>query len=483
MTTTTGTSAYEALDYLFHPRSVAVVGASTSGGPGGFVESIQEMGFSGALYPVNPKATEINGLPCYPSLRDVPGEVDYVISSIPAHLVPQMIEDAAVKGVRTIHFFTAGFSETGDEERAALERRILERCRELGIRVIGPNCMGLYVPASGLSFMPGMPKEPGTVAFISQSGANAGDFCRTAGARGVRYSKVISYGNGADLREIDFFAYCAEDPDTEVIAAYIEGVKDGRRFLEVLRYAASRKPVVILKGGRTDAGGRATASHTGSLAGSLQIFDAVCRQAGAVRVDTMEELVDTVTAMRFLKSLPGPGVAIVGGGGGHSVLAADEVASAGLDVPVLPDHIQRKLMEFTPVAGTSVRNPVDTNVGWGPQGNEAIANTIRIVAEADVIDVVLYHTGFGWGPTRGAPDLVKMAQDQARVMGEVMRETGKPLVVVARPPLSVQGMDATVAFHEEAARQGIAVFPSVGRAAVALAKVRQAQDLRRQAAA
>lgn len=480
--TTTGSSAFDALDYLFHPRSVAVVGASTSGGPGGFVESMQEMGFAGALYPVNPKATEIAGLPCYPSLRDVPGDVDYVISSIPAHLVPQLVEDAAAKGVRTIHFFTAGFSETGDVERAALERRILDRCRELGIRVIGPNCMGLYVPASGLSFMPGMPREPGPVAFISQSGANAGDFCRTAGARGVRYSKVISYGNGADLREIDFFEYCAEDPETEVIAAYIEGVKDGRRFLEAVRYAASRKPVAILKGGRTDAGGRATTSHTGSLAGSLRIFDAVCRQAGAVRVDTMEELVDVVTAMRFLKTVPGRGLAIVGGGGGHSVLAADEVASAGLEVPVLPAETQQRLMDFTPVAGTSVRNPVDTNVGWGPQGNKAIADTIRIVAEADAIDIVLYHTGFGWGPTRGAPDLVQMATESARTLGDVMRETRKPVVVVARPPLASNGMDATVAFHEEAARQGMAVFPSVGRAATALARVLWAQELRAEAA-
>ncbi len=483
MTESTSTSAYDALGFVFHPRSVAVVGASTSQGPGGFVEAILEMGFDGALYPVNPKASELAGLTCYPSLADVPGDVDYVISSIPAPLVPQLVEDAAAKKTKVIHFFTAGFSETGDDERADLESKTVARCRELGIRVIGPNCMGLYVPAAGLSFMPGMPREPGSVAFISQSGANAGEFCRAAGARGVRYSKVISYGNGVDLREADFFEYCAEDPDTDVIAAYIEGVKDGPRFLRAVSLAASRKPVIILKGGRTEAGGRATASHTGSLAGSLQIFDAACRQAGAIRVDTMDQLVDAVTATRFISRLSGPGVAIIGGGGGHSVLAADEVASAGLRVPALPQEVQRKLMDFTPVAGTSVRNPVDTNVGFGLQGNKAISDTIRIAAEAEEIDVILYHTSFSWGPaTRGVVDPVKLAREGAVMLGEVMRETDKPVVVVVRPPLGAHGVEATVAFQDEAAAQGLATFPAVGRAADALATLLWAQRLRQEGA-
>ncbi|MFX1243303.1 MAG: CoA-binding protein, partial [Promethearchaeota archaeon] len=353
------------LDYIFHPRSVAVAGASTHEGPGGsFVGAIKEMGFQGPLYPVNPKATEILGLPCYPRLRDVPGPVDYVISSVPAPVVPELVEDCGVKEVKTLHFFTAGFSETGDRDLAALEKRVVERARELGVRIIGPNCMGLYVPSTGLSFMPGLPAESGPVAFISQSGANAGEFIRMTALRGLRYSKVISYGNAADLDESDFFAYCAADPETRVIASYIEGVKDGRRFLNAARRAGMAKPVAILKGGRTEAGGRAANSHTGALAGSLEVFDAACRQAGAVRAETMEDLVDITVAMTFLSAFFGRRVGIIGGGGGQSVLAADEAASAGLEIPALPEDTQEKLRQFTPLAGTSVRNPIDTNVGF-----------------------------------------------------------------------------------------------------------------------
>src|SRR6185437_6643891 len=281
--------SFAALDYMFHPRSIAVVGASTQDGPGSFVAALKEMGFAGPLYPVNPKADEIQGLKCYPRLTEIPGDVDHVISSVPLRFVEQLVEDCAAKHVKVLHFFTAGFSETGDEEATALERRVLARAAELGIRVVGPNCMGLYVPASGLSFMPFLETEPGPVALLSQSGANAGEFCRTGAARGLRYSKVVSYGNGADVRESELLEYIAEDPETAVVGCYIEGITDGPRFMRALRKAAAAKPVVILKGGRTEAGTRAANSHTGSLAGSLAIFDSAVRQAGAMRVGRMEE--------------------------------------------------------------------------------------------------------------------------------------------------------------------------------------------------
>ncbi len=464
--------SFDALDYLFHPRSVAVVGASTSLGPGSFVEAIQQMGFKGDLYPVNPKAQEINGLKCYPSLGDVPGDVDYVISSVPLRFVEQLVEDAGRKGVKVIHFFTAGFSETGDEDAAALEARILARAKELGMRVIGPNCMGLYVPESGLSFMPFLPAEPGDIALLSQSGANAGEFCRSGSVRGLRYSKVVSYGNGSDVRESELLEYVAEDPATSVIACYIEGIRDGAHFMRALRKAAAAKPVIILKGGRTEAGTRAVNSHTGSLAGSLQIFDAAVRQAGAIRVDRMEELIDSVVAARFLRGLRGPRAGIVGGGGGHSVLASDEVGAAGLQMPALPEPTQQQLRDFTPAAGTSVRNPVDTSVGMGPDGNKAMLDTIRIVASAPNIDYVIYHTTWGWGPMRpGMPDFVAMAREQATKLGELSRETGKPIIGVARHPTSANGMEATLVFLEDAAAGGLATFSSVQSAALAIVRL------------
>ncbi len=464
--------SFQSLDFLFHPRSIAVPGASTKEGPGSFVAAIKEMGFTGDLYPVNPKVEEIQGLKSYPRLLDIPGHVDHVISSVPLRLVEQLMDDCIAKGVRSVHFFTAGFSETGDEDAAALETRVLARAREAGIRVVGPNCMGLYYPKGGLSFMPSMPKEPGPVALLSQSGANAGEFCRTAAVRGLRYSKVVSYGNGTDVRESELLEYCAEDPETEVIACYIEGIADGAHFMRALRKAATVKPVVILKGGRTEAGARATASHTGSLAGSLQIFDAAVRQAGAVRVDHMEELVDQAVLFRYLKSLRGPRAGIVGGGGGHSVLASDDIGAAGLEMPTLPSDVQQKLHEFTPTAGSSVRNPVDTMVGWGPDGLKPMLDTIRIVSEAPNIDYILYHTSYSWGAMRAeGPSIVEVASEAATKLGELARETGKPIICVARLPTTELGMSGTLAFEQTVADSGLPVFNTVQAAALALQRM------------
>ncbi len=464
--------SFASLDYMFHPRSIAVPGASTQEGPGSFISAIKEMGFQGDLYPVNPKATEIAGLKCYPRLTEIPGDIDHVISSVPLRFVEELVEDCGAKHVKVLHFFTAGFSETGDPDAAALETRVLARAKELGMRVVGPNCMGLYVPRGGLSFMPFLPTEPGPVALLSQSGANAGEFCRTGAVRGLRYSKVVSYGNGSDVRESELLEYLAEDPETEVIACYIEGLSDGPHFMRALRKASAVKPVVILKGGRTEAGTRAANSHTGSLAGSLQIFDAAVRQAGAIRVERMDELVDSVVAFKNLRGLRGPRAGIVGGGGGYSVLASDEIGAAGLQMPVLPDDIQQKLHDFTPTAGTSVRNPVDTSVGWGPDGLKPMLDTIRIVAEAPNVDFILYHTSWGWGPNRaGMPDIVEVARTQGEKLGELAKESGKPIVCVARVPTSDVGMGATLAFQEACAAGGLATFSSVQAASLALTRL------------
>jgi acyl-CoA synthetase (NDP forming) len=295
------------LDDIFHPRSVAIAGVSTQqpgfAGVGvGFLLSLMELGFP-AVYPVNPKYQEIEGLRCYRSVLDIDGPVDHVISSVPARIVPQLVEDCIAKGVRSVHFFTAGFRETGDDEMADLEAQVVGRLTGADIRVFGPNCMGLYVPESKLAFMPGFPVESGPVGFISQSGGNAGEMVYTAAARGIRFSKVVSYGNASDIDESELLSYLATDTQTDVICAYIEGVKDGRRFFQALRQAASAKPAVVLKGGRTSAGSRAVMSHTASLAGSLEVFDSLCRQVNAVRVNSVEETTRASNA-RCCRSTP-----------------------------------------------------------------------------------------------------------------------------------------------------------------------------------
>ncbi len=478
------------LDYVFQPHSVAVVGASPGPGRVGFLAPIQEMGFSGPLYPVNPRYEEVGGLKCYPSLRDIPTDVDHVISSIPAAAVPRLIEDCGAKNVRVIHFFTAGFRETGEEDRVELQEAIIERARALGIRVIGPNCMGLYVPESGLSFSPGMPRESGDVGFVSQSGGNAIEFVTGAAARGLRFSKAVSYGNAADLCEADFFDYLADDPDTRIVTSYLEGVTDGRRFATALKKCGSRKPVVILKGGRTEAGGGVTLSHTASLAGPIRIFDALCRQAGVIRVEGMDELIDMATTFKRVKRVRGRNAClIITGGGGRSVLAADDTAGEGLDVPQLPPESQDRLREFTPIPGTIIRNPIDQAVmGMGRtmpgQGeDDPSLRTLTIAAESPNIDMLIYASGVSWQrraaaePTPAGPAPAEMARRQVENLAVVQAKVGKPVVLVIDPPTTTEGLTGHAAFMDAANNAGIAVFPSVRRAALALSRLLQWQGM------
>lgn len=469
-----------ALDFLFHPRSVAVAGVSpperveqgTFGGVSlAFYTSLLAMGFP-EVHPVNPKYREVLGHRCYASVRDIPGPVDHVISCVPAHAVAGLVEDCIAKGVRSIHFFTAGFGETGDEERAELERRVVARARQAGIRVLGPNCMGLYVPASRLSFSPEFPREPGPISFISQSGGHATDLVQTAASRGVRFAKVVSYGNASDIDESALLTYLAHDPDTQVICAYVEGVKDGRRFLEALREAASRKPVVVLKGGRTAVGGRATLSHTGSLAGSMQVFDALLRLVGAIRVDSIEEMADACVAFQFLGVPEGPRVAVVGAGGGFSVYAADELTEAGLELPELPPETQEALRRFIPVAGTSVRNPVDTVTVFGEQ---LLYDTLSTVASAQNIDLVLLQLGFSLGRAQrdlpGAPSDEEWAQGLAAAVARARKAAGKPIGVVARTFPRRDVNERLLALVEACTARRVPVFLSLPSLARVMAKV------------
>ena len=472
-------AAVPALDYIFHPRSIAIAGVSakeTGGfGGGGFVASLQDIGFRGPIYLIHPSAPAIRGLKCYPRLLDVPDDVDYVISSVNARYVPELLEDCIAKGVRVLHLFTAGFTETGDAERAKMEQTVVARARSAGIRLIGPNCMGLYVPNSRLAMMQGQTPTAGPVAMVSQSGMNAGEFVRYSAPHGIRCSKVISFGNGADLKAADFFDYLADDPETEIIVAYLEGIQDGPRLAQAIRKAGSVKPVAILKGGRTEAGSRAANSHTASLAGSLQVFDGLCKQAGVLRVESLEELVDAAVTFRFVKDLGGPNIVVVGGGGGASVLAADSLDVAGLKLPPLLPETQEELAKVTHEAGTSVRNPIDSTSMWEDQGFEA---TLMPCATAPNIDAVLYHTGFGGGPSMRYADIRGRMGRQAESLKKVQEAAGKPVVVAIRPATSEEGFEQSSEFQEHCWRNGLATYPSVARAGNALARLLEWQSLK-----
>lgn len=457
-------------DAVFRPKSVAVVGASSNvDSPGhDYVRSLIDFGFAGPIYPINPRAPEIAGLPAYPSLSATPGDAEFVISCIPADGVLDLIAEAERKGTKVLHLFTGRFSETGDERAAALERQVLERAAQAGIRIIGPNCMGVYDSASGLSFRPDLPHGRGDVAFLSQSGNNSVELMLHGAARGLRFSKVVSYGNALDLTESDFFTYLARDPETAVVGAYIEGTKDGRRLFESVRACAEAKPVVILKGGRTGAGSRTAASHTAALAGQRQVWSAALRQAGAVEVATFDELIDMLVAFAFLRPGAGVNVGVVGGGGGRAVQSADVCEEAGLRVPKLPGEIQRVLREKAPNLAGWVDNPVDQSIlaGSGVSG----ARLLEMMLESPAYDAYIANVGEDW--VLGRPDAEERLGHLVDRFAEIGKKAQKPIAFVLGP---ADSPDEAKWRAVEGARQRLtaarlAVYPSVDRAAHALSR-------------
>ena len=458
------------LDEVLHPRAIAVVGASnnTMRGPS-FVTSLQDIGFKGQIYPVNPKYSEIMGMKAYPTVRDIPGVVDYVISSVPASQVLGMLEDCAQKGVKGVHLFTARFSETGRKEAAELEQEILKVARKGGIRLIGPNCMGVYYPAGGISFNGMLPKESGPVGLASQSGQAVHEIVAMAAQRGLRFSKAISYGNALDFNECDYLEYFAQDPETRLIMMYVEGVRDGSRFFNTLRQTTMTKPVVIVKGGRGKAGTRATASHTASIAGSVDVWQTAVSQAGAVSVGELEELVDVATAFYYVPPIKGRRVGVAGGSGGSSVIAADQCEEAGLDVIDLPDEIREKLKAKGSVVWDWIGNPADFSIAWD---NFSVSDTIWMMATDDNFDLLILFMSGPWfgGSRRGQRVSIDAYLKQYR-LDEISR---KPLLVV----LQERGSDAdntTRKMMNELRTKLIAanipIYPNIGRAANAASKV------------
>ena len=458
------------LEELIHPRSIAVVGASGTGRGGGFVAPLQELGFKGEIYPVNPKYSEIMGLKAYARVSDIPGPVDYVISSIPASQVLGLIADSAEKGVRLVHLFTARFGETGRAHAAELEQEILREARKAGIRLIGPNCMGLYYPAEGIAFNQGMPKESGSVGLASQSGQAVGEITGFAAQRGVRFSKAISYGNALDFNECDYLDYFTQDPETNLILLYIEGVRDGPRFLDSLRAAAAVKPVVVVKGGRGDAGTRATASHTASLAGSREIWNTVVNQAGVVTAADLEELVDIAVSFYFLPPVYGRRVGVVGGSGGSSVLGADLCEEAGLDVIPLPNDIRDELRRQENPVWDWIGNPADFSITGHDNSDGDIT---RLVARHPDFDLLII---FVHGPWHRGPEPFSLDKHLERYRLDDL--SGKPALLVLQDRPRGMGGDDTAEYQrimaemqERFVKDGRPLYPNVGRAASAVSKM------------
>jgi acyl-CoA synthetase (NDP forming) len=300
-------SILDELRPMFYPQSHAVIGASSNLAKfgGRYFNTQISYGYRGRLYPVNPQEAEIKGFKAYPRVGDIPGPVEFATISVPAPAVPGVLEECLARGVKAAQILSAGFGEK-DEEGKKLEENV-KRIARRGIRVIGPNCFGVYCPAGGLTILPGenLPRESGPVAFMSQSGGYAIRVPQRAAGWGVRFSKEVSYGNAVDINECDLLEYFLEDPETKIICSYLEGVKDGRRFLSLLKKAAAIKPVIIWKGGLTEVGSRAVQSHTASLAGNESVWNTVYAQSGALRVNSLEELLDAVMAFLLMPAIRG----------------------------------------------------------------------------------------------------------------------------------------------------------------------------------
>ena len=457
-----------ALDYLFYPRSVAIVGVSNdmSRPSGGrvFTETTVKGGFKGPIYPIGQGGGEIYGLKIYPRLTDVTGDIDYVISAIPAQHVPRLLRDCAAKGVTAVHLFTAGFSELGDNEGRRLETEVASIARELGIRLIGPNCMGLYCPRSGLSFCTDFSTRSGSVGFMAQSGGHSLYGVMEANARGIYFSKVISFGNAADLNESDFLEYLTEDAETEVIAIYIEGVRDGNRFRQTLEHAARRKSVIVYKGGMTPSGARTVSSHTGAIAGSATTWSSLIKQAGAVEVHSVAELVDMLVLFQFMAPPAGNNAAIIGLGGGANVQATDDCLNAGLRIPLLSGEVSRKLKgdDFTE-AGKIFKNPIDI---FAHGSRRFIEDIIRTLGSSDQIDILLPHIPFDLYPI---PEAIEVGLYVPALINLAPEIRGRTAVVLHAITLARSQQMATAA-QATLAEAGFPVFPSFTRAATAIAR-------------
>lgn len=469
--------SYREVDSIFHPHSVALVGVTISNPEHWtrtFYNALRKFEFPYPLYLVNPKGSHIDGLKVYPSLTDVPTNVDYVTSTVPAKAAPGLIEECARKGVKTVHFCTAGFRETGEKEGIELEAALVRAGQETGVRIIGPNSMGIYCPESHLSFAADFPRDSGPVALISQSGGNATILVKEAAWRGVRFSKAVSYGNACDLDESDFLEYLAADPKTKIIALYVEGVKDGRKFREAIGAAAEKKTVILLKGGVSPAGARAVASHTGSLAGSEVIWDALCRQLGVIRVQTQEELTDVLVTLTSMPDVKGRSTGIIGFGGGASVLITDQFEKAGLKVPALPHDIQKKIRDFTPIAGNILRNPIDYSQTM--MDKEKMLKAVDIVLGWDGID---FLTVF-YKPTIAPPSMNIVIR---QILDEIFRESkvfSKPMAVVMLLSFIPEEIERFLPLLKKAVGLGLPIYYSFDSAARAINLVLTHKEARRQ---
>ncbi|WP_456322053.1 acetate--CoA ligase family protein [Palaeococcus sp. (in: euryarchaeotes)] len=414
------------LDFMFYPKSVAVIGASNKEGKIGnaIMKNLVNYGFKGEIYPINVKEKEVLGIKAYRSILDVPSEVDVAVIAVPARFVPDVIDQCGQKGVKGAVVISAGFKEAG---KADLEEELVRRARKWGIRLVGPNCLGItnIEITFDVTFNP--PERQarpgfGGIAFMSQSGAFGAAILDWAARHEVGMSKFISLGNMADLDESDFMEYLKDDPKTRVITAYLEGVEDGRKFLKVARETTKVKPVIILKAGRTEAGAKAAASHTGSLAGSYSIYEAAFEQSRVLNAKSMRQLFNYAKALAMQPPAKGDRIGIVTNGGGAGVMMSDGIIEAGMKIAKLSKETKQKferdIKEKKLPEHMSYKNPIDI-IGDAPSTRYEIA--MRYALEDPNVDALIIIALFQ-SPALDEGIVEKVA---------ALQKYGKPIIFVA----------------------------------------------------
>ncbi|MFW6138493.1 MAG: acetate--CoA ligase alpha subunit [Spirochaetota bacterium] len=405
------------LEKFFAPESVALIGASRSPGKVGYdiLKNMIDGGYEGKVYPVNPKAGEVMGIKCYSDVREIPGQLDLAIVVIPSKLVPASVDQCAEKGVPAVIIISAGFSETG-EKGAALARELEERIKKYKLRVIGPNCLGVIsLPSKLNASFSGLLPERGNVAFISQSGALGTSILDVAVGEKIGISRFISYGNKMDINESELIQALSEDGETDVILSYIESIDNGSHFMGVASEATRKKPVIVMKSGRTSAGARAASSHTGSLAGSDSSYDAAFRQCGVIRARTITEFIDYAVAFSSQKPPRGNSVAIVTNAGGPGIIATDAIETSRLEIAELQPETKKTLAENLPPAA-SVHNPVDV---LGDADAERYGRALEIVERDKNVDAVLIIL---------SPQTMTDIEGTAEVVTRAASKTDKPVM-------------------------------------------------------
>lgn len=464
---------------LFEPASIAVVGASATSVSGGnrFIRHLKNFGYAGRLFPIHPSAPVIEGLPAYRSLADVPVPVDYAYVAVAALNAPNVLRSGGGH-VRFAQVMSSGFGET--EGGARLEAELVRAARDAGTRLIGPNCLGVYSPKARVTFTEKTSGDVGTVGIICQSGGLGIDIIRRGQNKGLRFSGLVTIGNSADVGASELLQYFIESPDTSVVGLYLEGTKEGRRLFEVLHAANARKPVVLLKGGRTSLGRRTAASHTGALAGSDRAWEALCRQTGTTMVETLDEFLDALLAFQCLslRSSASKNVVLFGNGGGTSVLGADAFDRCGFEILPFDTSTIAILSALKLPAGSSFGNPIDVPAGALQQNEGRVAEQIiDVVSSSGKADVLVIHVNMTVILSFRHVDMLgNIVEAALRVREKAASQMHIALVLRSDGEADIE--DRKREYRRSAVERGVVVFDELSTAAKSLACIRAVELFR-----